>query len=58
MQTEKDVDQLEMRDVEEVIREHVETGTEDKARDLYGDERVDDWFRARGWDPDAMREGW
>lgn len=33
----------------------VETGREDLARRLYGDQEIDDWFRAQGWNPDAAR---
>ena len=40
------------------IENHVEMGTEDQARERFGDQRVDDWFRAQGEDPDAMRAGW
>lgn len=41
--------------INERIGEHVEQGTEDQARRLYGDEVVDDWFRSIGWDPDVFR---
>lgn len=39
----------------EQIRVHVEHGTEDLARKYFGDEAVDEWFRADGWDVDAIR---
>lgn len=42
--------------VDEEIGRLVEKGYEDEARERYGDERVDDWFRSEGWDPDAARE--
>jgi len=38
-----------------LISDHIEMGTEDQARELYGDPRVDDYFRSIGWDPDAAR---
>lgn len=38
------------------IGEHVENGAEDLARRYYGDQTVDDWFRAEGWNPDAARD--
>lgn len=34
---------------------YVALGVEDMARREYGDEFVDEWFRADGWDPDAAR---
>jgi hypothetical protein len=40
---------------DEVILRYVEDGLEDRARELYGDQVVDDWFRSQGWDPDALR---
>jgi hypothetical protein len=42
--------------IAERIGLRVEQGTEDYARQLYGEETVDDWFRAEGWDPDAGRD--
>jgi hypothetical protein len=41
-----------------VISVWVEHGDEDKARQAFGDEAVDAWFRASGIDPNASREGW
>lgn len=39
----------------QTIARHVEAGTEDEARDRFGDDTVDDWFRSQGVDPDAAR---
>jgi hypothetical protein len=41
--------------IAERIAKHVDQGTEDLARNYFGDEAVDDWFRADGWDVDAIR---
>ena len=45
-----------MLDSAKNIAAHVENGTEDVARERYGDLAVDDWFRSEDWDPDAGRE--
>ena len=43
-------------DIAASIATAVERGHEDAAREMHGDEAVDEWFRANGWDPDATRE--
>ncbi|HXO85131.1 MAG TPA: hypothetical protein VN803_06370 [Gemmatimonadales bacterium] len=45
-------------DVNVDISRLVEIGREHEARERFGDERVDAWFRADGVDPDASRAGW
>lgn len=41
------------------IASAVDRGEEDRARDTFGDQRVDRWFsEVDGVNPDAMRAGW
>ena len=45
-----------MMDTNDAIRDLVEAGYEHVARDRYGDDTVDAWFRdVDGCDPDACR---